>query len=391
MKVLIYSRGYPNPIEPGRSAFVREIIRFLPSEINIAVVAPVPFFLSQRMKNSAQKIPLMRIDRIGEREVEVWHPRFPLLPKNLLRPAVARLQARFTYSCVKGIRDQSGIDLIHANWGFPDGCAVFWLSRKLGIPYVLTEHQGAIGDLLKIKYYNHLLGRSYRGSLKFILVSESLNEPLSQVEGGIPEPEIIPTGIDTQRFTTTTKRPRPEKLVYIGNLIPEKGVQYLLRALKLLLDKSKDYSLHIIGAGKYRPELEKEVTALSLGQKVVFKGAVAAEAIPSLLYDYDVLVLPTMVESFGLVLIEAMAAGLPVISTCSGGPEKIVTPETGILVQPGSEVALADAILALEDRWDEFDPLKIRAICQQRFDLGKLVPRLAQLYREALASPELEK
>lgn len=386
MRVVIYSRGFPNPVEKHRSAFVAEILRFLPSDIVVTVVAPVPYGLSARAKKRSVRVPKLRQTTLGERTVDVFHPRFPLLPRNWLRPVLAWLEAVFTFSLVRKLKLNPGIDLIHVNWGYPDGCAVAWLSRWLQIPYVLTEHQGSIGKLLQRGYYNRLLGSAYRRGKKLILVSESLLEPLKLVRGGIPQPVVIPNGIDTQKFTLAKKNPHLGRLVYMGNLIPNKGVAYLIQALEILRGQGHSFTLDIYGGGSQRHGLEALASRLQLSGFVGFKGTVAPERIPQLLADYDALVLPTLVESFGMVLIEALAAGLPVLSTYSGGPEHIVAPEVGTLVQPGSAAELAAGILGLQQRWEDFDPEQIRDYCRQRFDLRRLCPLLEQVYREAANS-----
>lgn len=383
MKLLIYSHGFPNPAEPQRSVFVKEIIRFLPPDIEVTVVAPVPFFLSRRRQQAGLAIPLRRIEPIGDRGVDIHHPRYPLLPRYFLKPLIGWLEGLFTYRCVKSVRDTAGIDLIHVNWGYPDGVAVRLLARLLRLPYVITEHQGSIGELLAKPFYNQLLGRVYRGSRRLIVVSEGMLQPLHGLSGKL-SPLVVYNGIDLARFTLAQKRNQPQRLLFIGNLIPAKGVHRLIQALALLRDQGRDFSLDIVGAGSQKRELEAQVKALRLSGSVSFLGVIDSARIPRLLNDYDALVLPTLAESFGIVLIEAMAAGLPVISTCCGGPQHIVSPEVGILVQPDSAEALAEGIALLERNWADYDPQTIRAYCQRRFDIRHSCEQLATVYREAL-------
>ena len=383
MNAVIYSHAYPNEAEQGRSPFVRELVRYLPPDIRVTVVAPVPFFLSTRRKERGVKIPRLRTERLGGREVEIHRPRYPLLPGNLLRPWLYWLEAAFTLSCLRQLKRRGLAELIHVNWSYPDGCAANLLSRRLRLPYVLTEHQGSISNLLAKGYYNRLIGRAYRQSGRLILVSEGLREPLKMVRGGIPEAVVIPNGIDAEKFTLKARGERLRKLLYVGNLIPQKGLQYLLEALRSLRDEGGEFTLEIVGQGKYEPVLRAQTKRLGLGDAVNFYGFAAPERIPELLLAYDALVLPTLTESFGLVLIEALAAGLPVLSTLCSGPRSIVSPEVGILVQPGSAAALAGGIRELEKRWEEFEPSSLREYCVRRFDLQRLGERLGQVYREA--------
>lgn len=384
MHLVIYSHGFPNPVEKHRSPFVKEIIRFLPDDIMVTVVAPVPYFLGWRRKKRGIKVPKFLQEKIGKRMTKIHYPRYPLLPKKILRPFMGWLEALFTLRLVKHIHKLEKIDLIHANWGYPDGVAVSSLHRWLKIPYVITEHQGSIADLLNKKYYNLLISRAYRNSKKMILVSKALIEPLKLAKGRIPDPVILPNGLDPSKFEPALKSVRPSKLLYIGNLFWAKGVQFLIQAMAILKSQGHDFSLDIIGSGAYGRELEQLASKLNVRDRVSFEGVVLPDRIPELLTLHDALVLPTLKESFGIVLIEALAAGLPVISTCSGGPEHIVSPEVGILVKPGSGKSLSEGILQLLNKWDDFEPERIREYCRNHYDIRQISPKLAQIYREAV-------
>ncbi|MGC9362894.1 MAG: glycosyltransferase, partial [Candidatus Syntrophosphaera sp.] len=217
-----------------------------------------------------------------------------------------------------------------------------------------------------------------------ILVSEALIEPLKLAKGRIPDPVILPNGLDLSRFEPAPKSINPSKLLYIGNLFPAKGVQYLIQALAILKSQGHDFYLDVVGSGAYGRELEQLAITLNVHDKVSFKGVVLPDQIPELLTRHDALVLPTLKESFGIVLIEALASGLPVISTYSGGPEHIVGPEVGILVKPGSGQALSEGIIRLFNKWDNFEPERIREYCRNHFDIRRISPKLAQIYREAV-------
>lgn len=385
MHVVIYSHGFPNPVEPHRNAFVKEIIRFLPSFVCVSVIAPVPFMLSNQRGKKDILVPLIRNEMIGNKNVVIHHPRYPLFPKNILRPLIGLLEAIFTCKCLLTLNKQKHIDLIHANWAYPDGVAVYYLSKLCHIPYVITEHQGSIATLLNLPYYNSLIGKVYRESRQLILVSPSLLKPLQLIKAGLPSPIIIPNAIDVQSYPLRSHRPALKKLVYIGNLIPAKGLEHLIKALAILTDQGKPYSLDIIGDGKQRAYLSDLISKLKLNELVTLHGLVNPEQIPELLPEFDLLVLPTLVESFGLVLIEAMAAGLPVLSTYSGGPEYIVVHEVGALVPPGSADTIVAGILDIEQRWQSFIPSQIRTYCQQHFDLRITCEALAQTYQQAVS------
>jgi len=380
MRVLIYSHAYPNPVEESRSAFVREIVGQLSEKMNVTVVAPVPYFLNRQRKKPQVSIPFHRKDTLAGRMIDVYHPRYLLLPKAILDPVVAQLMALTTFHCVSRLHRCLSFDLVQINWGFPDGVAGAMICRRLKLPYIITEHQGGISEYLDKPYYQKLLRDAYNHAASLITVSESLKQTIVKTPGIRKDITVIPNGIDLNLMSLREKRTQLSKLVYIGYLTPAKGIQYLLQALTILKAKGQNYSLDIIGNGAFMPVLQRMVKDLNLLEYIRFLGLYTAEEVRKALPDYDALVLPSLIESFGLVLIEAMACGLPVLSTYSGGPESIVTPETGVLVKPGSDSALAQGLAHLSERWASYEPDQIRAYCRAHFALENTCARLSEVF-----------
>lgn len=383
MKVLIYSHAYPNPVEKTRSAFVQEMVRVLSEVVDITVIAPVPYFLETRRKKHKCKVPAMRKESYGKKTVVIYHPRYILLPRNIFKRFMPAIQAWFTKSCVhQVIRDQKP-DLIHVNWAFPDGIAISCMCRSLTIPYILVEHQGGIIDHLRSKLYRRSLVKAYQGAAKVIAVSPSLRKVLCELVP-LDKVEMIPNGLDISKMTLTVKPHKPNRLVYIGNLIPEKGVQNLIKALAILKEQGTKLTLDIIGQGDHRAFLEGLTRELSVHKEVKFLGQYTPSEIRKTLPTYHILVLPSLIESFGLVLIEAMACGLPVLSTFSGGPESIVTGETGVLVKTGSALALSDGLKSIITNWDRYEPPRIREICTKNYDIYSIRDLLLDKYQQLM-------
>lgn len=162
--------------------------------------------------------------------------------------------------------------------------------------------------------------------------------------------EIIPFGIDTKRFSPA---PGPKKLIYlfVGRLSRThyfKGVEILLRAFKAVSEKNSSAELWIVGDGDERKNYEQLAGKLGIASHVRFLGAVSDEELPALYRRATVFVLPSTdtSETFGIVLLEAMASGVPVIASRLPGVDSVVTQGvTGFLIEPGSEVELKNALL----------------------------------------------
>ena len=177
---------------------------------------------------------------------------------------------------------------------------------------------------------------------------------VSRIGGKIEQCTIIPFGVDIDQFEPIAAATRRElglrdSQKVIGTVCrlvePKKGLRFLLQAMAVLARKygQPPCQLLIVGDGPSRQELELLRDQLKLSAWVVFTGS--RRDIPRVLHAVDAFVLPSLYEGFGIAILEAMAAGKPVIATAVGGiPEFVLSGETGLLVEPGNVQALADAI-----------------------------------------------
>jgi glycosyltransferase involved in cell wall biosynthesis len=164
-----------------------------------------------------------------------------------------------------------------------------------------------------------------------------------------------------------------------------KGVPELLEALSILQNRcSIPVVLHLLGDGSARDLCESQAISLGVEDRCYFEGQKSRNEIREWLYRSDALVVASHIESFGVVLIEAMACGIPVVATRCGGPEDVVTPETGILVESGSSEALADGIQHLLENYFQYDPQRILSFVEDNFFSEKVCVTLLDLYEKAI-------
>jgi glycosyltransferase involved in cell wall biosynthesis len=184
----------------------------------------------------------------------------------------------------------------------------------------------------------------------------------------------------------------PFELLFIGRLVRRKGVDVLLRSLALLKDDTR-LRLKIVGGGPERDALVAEAARLRLGDKVVFEGVVDSARVRELLESCHALVLPAIItetgetEGLGVVLIEAMGYGKPVIATSAGGIVDIVTDEdTGLLAPPGDAQALAETIRKAMDNPDLLARIAKRgtSFAETAFGWDAIVSALRNVYETAV-------
>lgn len=220
---------------------------------------------------------------------------------------------------------------------------------------------------------------------------------VSRIGGKIEHCTIIPFGVDIEQFEATAAATRRElglrdNQKVIGTVCrlvePKKGLRFLLQAMAVLARKygQPPCQLLIVGDGPSRHELELLREQLDLSSWVVFAGS--RRDIPRVLHALDVFVLPSLYEGFGIALLEAMAAGKPVIATAVGGiPEFVLSGETGLLIEPGNVEALADAIdrLLSHPQQARIMGAKGRIRVGESYHISTVVRQHEQVYTACLA------
>ena len=163
------------------------------------------------------------------------------------------------------------------------------------------------------------------------------------------------------------KLDNPFNFLSIALLRSEKRLDLLIKAFAKLHKIIPNIVLTIIGDGPEKSNLQLLSQKLQINDRVNFIGYQKKAVVADVIRNHDVLVLSSDVETFGVVLVEAMTVGLPVIATKCGGPESIVLPDTGILIEPNNSTELYTAMKNIIDKYDEFDSIKIREIALKSY------------------------
>ncbi len=392
MKVLTISRNYPNQVLPQLGLWVEGLVRETSRLGEQQVISPVPY--SPPLPRFARRFTRFR--EIPGREIRsgipVWHPRFLSGPGYSLhnfegmatylgiRPAVDRLRRHFPF------------DLIHAHFVYPDGAAAARLGRRYGVPVVITEHALWQPWLDHYPRVRRQAVEAVRQASFQLVASRYLRDSVVGVTGMPEKIRLVPIGFNRSIFH---RGDRPvhlaNQLIFVGRLQPVKGLDILLQALARLVKKEPSLRLLIVGGPLYGEEdyqgevLEPLVRELALDGNVEFTGLKAPEEVARLLRESAVMVLPSRRESFGAVLVEALACGTPVVATRCGGPEDIVTPEAGRLAANGDPEDLAAAIWQVLGERERYDPEHLSALAHRQYTWQKIAAQTMEIYREAIA------
>ena len=290
-----------------------------------------------------------------------------------------------------------GFDLLHAFWPLPHGLLGLAAKRASGVPLVSTffgvELTWMESDL---PFLAPVLRAIVRGSDAVTVISSYTAERLRRQVPGVRS-TIIPFGATVEPpaelpDALPAGEGRPFELLFVGRLVERKGVHVLLDALARL-GGSAPVVLRVVGDGPERAALRERVARLGLGDRVVFEGFVSSEELAEHFAGCDAFVLPAVVdakgdtEGLGVVLLEAMVNGKPVIASAAGWIVDIVRDgRNGFLVPPGDVEALAGAVRACMA-----DPERRRELGRNGredvaagFSWPVIVDRLASLYREVV-------
>jgi glycosyltransferase involved in cell wall biosynthesis len=284
-------------------------------------------------------------------------------------------------------------DVIHSHWPFPHG-AIAAAARWAGNAPIVANCHGAEFALARRKgWVRPLLRAALRSSDRIICNSSTTAADASRLSGR--DVAIIPYGttVEVKPTRRLQSRERPHQILFTGRLIQRKGVEFLIRAMPLLLER-KSVELKITGDGDQRARLEALTAELGLNEVVKFLGFLDNATLDRYYLDCDVYVNPSVIddrgdtEGLGVGAIEAFAHGKPVVASAVGGiPDVVKDRQTGLLVPEKSPERLAEAILELIDRPDYARELARNGLnfSRERFDWGRITDSIEAVYREAIA------
>ncbi len=287
------------------------------------------------------------------------------------------------FICRRLAREGFKPNVIHANV-YSAGVLAVILGKLFRIPVVITEHFGAFACRTLSKKQIKKARFAMRRAKMILPVSDALKKgiELYEIDNRF---QIVPNVVDTNIFhydVQSKKDIAVKRILLVALLSPVKGVPYLFQALLILKKKRNNFFLDIIGDGPNRKEYESLALTLGIDDKVCFHGIKSKQEIAEFMDKSHFFVLPSLSETFGVVLIEALASGLPVIATNEGGPNETITKEVGILVPPKDVHSLAEAIDNMLDHHMDYSPEKISQYAKDKFSCETVGKTLDDIYRQ---------
>jgi len=363
LRVLLYTNLFPTPSEPTRGIFTWQLARELRCMCDLTVVCPLPWFPRWSfLRRLRQWYEYSLVPREYEFEgIQVYSPKYLMLPK-ISEPFLGLLMFLGTILTVWKLHRRKKFNVVNPMWLYPDAVSAGWIGRLLGIQAVPTALGCDVNLFLDEPAKRSQILAMLRRSRKITAVSEALRARM--IAEGIEPARIwtTPNGVDTTLFhvrgrvAACRELGLPEvvpSVLYVGRLSEEKGLSTLVDAAGRLLQSGRKFMLYFVGDGPELGALRARAHGNGLGANVQFLGHQDHSRVALWVAACNVFCLPSLREGCPNVVLESLSSGRPVVASRVGAIPDLVGGESGILVDPGNALQLADALgLALDRSWD---------------------------------------
>jgi Glycosyltransferase len=340
MKIGVITSAYPDFEDDPHGIFVHRLMReVVKNGHEVHVLAP---YTGGETEYTLEGVHVERFHYFYPRRFEKLSGRAGMID-NVKEGFLVKIQV-FTFLFFNVIHSDLKLrkmDVIHVQWPIPNGLGAIFLKKLYGIPYINTIH----GEEVHLsKRYHMLFALRWLVNNSSKTITNSTATRKFCLEAGLngDKIDVIPFGVDTDFFRPLNvyKDENIFQILSVGYLIERKGFEYLIKAMPLVLEKHKHARLKIVGSGPLELKLKELIYELGLGNEVEIVKNVSDEELLMIYNSSDLFVLPSIVDSqgntegLGVVLLEAMACGLPVMGSNVGGISDIIANnKTGILVE----------------------------------------------------------
>lgn len=386
MHILLFPSWYKTEREPFMGTFFEEQARGL-MKVGHKVGIIYPEFVPFRSLFNDSAASSKMYDDNGL-------PTF-YIPVQAMLPNVRRTGYRsFTRSVEKAFKEYTNIygmpDLIHGHSLFYGGIAGFSIAQKNHLPFVVTEHLTSfIMGTITHKTDLQIARKIFCESQASLIVSNSFKKDLSRILQTDDDVfKVVHNMVNDLFFENRQVKSysSEEPFVLFTNsfLLPRKNHKLIFQATSQLVKKGLNIKLLVGGDGELAAFLRNLAKELEISHCIEFLGGLSRKQVKENIDRSHAFLLASFYETFGVVLIESLASGRPVITTNSGGPEDIVTYDNGIILKDFNTTTMASAIEKMMNNYNMYNQDKISEDCYSRFSEKKIISSLEEVYKQVL-------
>lgn len=385
MRVILLASWYPDESKPLNGIFFKEQAEALSrAGIDVIVVniniSPIQYIL----KPSASKG--LKISM--ENGVKVYrYKTYNYFPK--MYGAYIKYYSFLLNKIIKKVQiDEGKVDLIHIHSAFDAGIAYSKVKDKA--PYVITEHSSRYHRNVINKVEEKMLYKTFSEASKIIAVGKGLAEKISKYSSN-KVIEVLPNMVTVKEKNINSDRMKERfRFFSLAFLNEYKGMDILIEAFKQNKEKFKNVELFIGGDGPEREKLQNLITEYNLENNIFLLGQLNREEVAYHMSNCDCFALASRVETFGIVFIEAMYYGKPVIGTRTGGPDTFINSKCGFVAEIDDINQIAKFMVSIYENYYKYDKEYIKEYCKNTFSEEVIVNKTKSIYKEIIGEVNVE-
>lgn len=399
MKVLLIASGIGKTSEEVRSSFIfDEAFRLARRGLEVHIVR------GRFTREDGEVSYSMYFYGLGRKKyIGVVHAFFSTIGAYPLRSLIRSPKAIYFESLYATraleVAKKVRLDIIHAHFAYPEGLVGCMVKKRVGKPLIVTVHgydilvEPSVGYGIRLsKRYDLLVRKVLNCADAIICNSKALYDEVLKVVNNEDVAKLIYHGVDLKMFTPMDKNiararlnlPVNKHVIFTAkHHWPQYGIEYLIKSIPEVVSKVGDVLFVIGGDGPLRAFHESLARSLGVSDYVIFVGQIPRELMPYYYASSDIVVVPSLQESWGLVATEAMASARPVIASNVGGlREQVIDGFNGFLVPPRDPKAIADRILYFLENPSEIEKMGLngRRLAEERFDIEKRIDKILEVY-----------
>ena len=374
MKILIIPSWYPNSFNSLNGIFFKEQAEALVKYGHVVSVIYIYGYHVNKIRK--HKNLVLKSNNSTENGVDTYIAEYPALPK--LHTLREKINLYFFKKKFEAYRKKNGLPSIVHVHSYAAGKFALWVQKNYNIPYIVTEHVTGFARGVVSKPRLEVAKQIFRHSKANIAVSREYKKLLESMFD--VEFEYIPNIVDTEFFGLKSKdNDGIYKFINIAFLGTKKNQSMLIEAFAKAF-RSQNITLTIVGDGPEYEHLSSLIKQLNIQDQITLYGRAKRQEVKELLQKSDAFVLSSRYETFGVVAIEAMACGLPVVATKCGGPESIVQSQSVGVLSDIDEESLAESMKYLYENRDSYDAEYISQYTKYNFSEDVVCEKLTKLY-----------
>jgi glycosyltransferase involved in cell wall biosynthesis/peptidoglycan/xylan/chitin deacetylase (PgdA/CDA1 family) len=351
MRFLLITSDFPYPSDPTRGVFNLHLVRALVQEHEVRVIAPRTWIEAASSRRA--RVNVLQSDaRAQLAGIEVQYPTYYYTPK-LFRFAYGSFLWHSIKVAIRRVLQSFSPDAVIAYWAHPDGEVAVRLGKIIGVPSIVIVGGSDVLLLPNDPRRRVQIQKVLQEAHGVVAVSRHLKNKIVDLGTAEAKVHVWHQGVDEQLFFPSSREEARRrlgipltgnKLLWVGRMVPVKGLEVLFQACANLRDRGRDFHLYLAGDGPLRQRLESQVSAQVLADSITFNGPIRQEQLADWYRAVDATVMASYSEGIPNVLRESMACGTPFVATRVGGIPELANGQVDRLVPPGDPVALADAI-----------------------------------------------